>query len=57
VSVRLRPACFVAFFPGNILQLLKHNEASRLGSDRKRIMRLFLQPPLVLWWLFVGEVL
>jgi hypothetical protein len=57
VSVRLRPACFVAFFPGNILQLLKHNEASRLGSDRKRIMRLFLQPPLVLWWLFAGEVL
>jgi uncharacterized membrane protein len=50
-------AYFVAIFPGNISQLLKHEDAFGLDTDRKRIVRLFFQPLLVLWSLFAGEVL
>jgi uncharacterized membrane protein len=50
-------AYFVVIFPGNVSQLLKRQDASGLDTDRKRIMRLFFQPLLVLWSLFAGEVL
>ena len=50
-------AYFVAIFPGNISQLLKHADAFGLNSDRARIARLFFQPVLVLWSLFAGEVI
>jgi uncharacterized membrane protein len=48
-------AYFVAIFPGNISQLLRHSDAFGLDSDRKRIVRLFFQPVLVVWSLFAGE--
>jgi uncharacterized membrane protein len=50
-------AYFVAIFPGNISQLLKHQDAFGLDTDGKRFMRLLVQPVLVLWALFAGEVL
>ena len=50
-------AYFVAIFPGNISQLLKHEDAFGLDTDNKRIVRLFFQPVLVLWSLFAGEVI
>jgi uncharacterized membrane protein len=40
-----------------ISQLLRHEDAFGLDTDRKRIVRLFFQPLLVLWSLFAGEVL
>jgi uncharacterized membrane protein len=49
-------AFFVAVFPGNISQLLKHADAFGLDTDRKRVVRLFFQPLLVLWALFAGGV-
>ena len=49
-------AFFVAVFPGNISQLLKHADAFGLDTDRKRTVRLFFQPLLVLWALFAGGV-
>jgi uncharacterized membrane protein len=48
-------AYFVAIFPGNIAQLVKHQDAFGLDSDTKRVVRLLFQPPLVLWSLFAGE--
>ena len=50
-------AFFVAVFPGNISQLLKHADAFGLDTDRKRVARLFFQPLLVLWALFAGGVI
>ena len=50
-------AYFVAIFPGNVSQLLKHEDAFGLDTDRKRIVRLLFQPLLVLWSLFAGEVI
>ena len=50
-------AFFVAIFPGNIAQYLEGTDAFGLDSDRKRFVRLFFQPLLVLWALFAGEVL
>ena len=50
-------AFFVAIFPGNVSQLLEHADAFGLDTDRKRIVRLFFQPLLVLWALFAGGVL
>ncbi|HEY0934357.1 MAG TPA: hypothetical protein VGD91_11505 [Trebonia sp.] len=50
-------AYFVAIFPGNISQLLKHADAFGLDSDGKRLARLFFQPVLVLWSLFAGEII
>jgi uncharacterized membrane protein len=49
-------AYFVAIFPGNISQLLKHADAFGLDTDRKRIARLFFQPVLVFSALFAGEI-
>ena len=50
-------AFFVAIFPGNVSQLLKHADAFGLDTDRKRVVRLLFQPLLVLWALFAGGVL
>ncbi len=45
-------AFFVAIFPGNIAQYLNHADAFGLDTDAKRFVRLFLQPPLVMWALW-----
>jgi hypothetical protein len=40
---------FVAFFPGNIIQLVEHRDAFVLDTDRKRALRLLGQPVLGAW--------
>jgi uncharacterized membrane protein len=45
-------AFFVAIFPGNVEQYLKHRDGFGLDSDRKRLVRLFFQPVLVAWALW-----
>lgn len=40
---------FVAIFPGNINQYLNQIDAFGLDTDQKRLLRLFFQPPLVIW--------
>ncbi|MGB0098894.1 MAG: hypothetical protein WBP61_01310 [Nocardioides sp.] len=45
-------AFFVAIFPGNIGQYLEGTDAFGLDTDRKRFVRLFFQPVLVLWALW-----
>ncbi|MDM7991449.1 hypothetical protein [Arthrobacter sp. zg-Y877] len=45
-------AFFIAIFPGNISQYVTHTDAFGLDSDRARLVRLFFQPPLVLWALW-----
>jgi uncharacterized membrane protein len=53
VSVGLLTAAFfVAIFPGNIAQYLAAKDAFGLDTDRKRLVRLFFQPVLVLWALW-----
>ena len=36
-------------FPGNINQYLNQIDAFGLDTDQKRLLRLFFQPPLVIW--------
>jgi len=43
---------FVAIFPGNINQYLNQIDAFGLDTDQKRLIRLFFQPPLVIWALW-----
>ena len=43
---------FVAIFPGNINQYLNQIDAFGLDTDQKRLLRLFFQPPLVIWALW-----
>ena len=50
----LLAAFFVAIFPGNVAQYLEGTDAFGLDSDRKRLVRLFFQPLLVLWALYGG---
>jgi uncharacterized membrane protein len=45
-------AFFVAIFPGNVSQYANHINAFGLDSDGKRLLRLFFQPPLVVWALW-----
>ena len=40
---------FTLIFPGNINQYLNQIDAFGLDTDQKRLIRLFFQPPLVLW--------
>ena len=47
-------AFFVVIFPGNIAQYVEGTDAFGLDTDRKRLVRLFFQPLLVLWALFGG---
>ena len=50
----LLAAFFVAIFPGNIAQYVEGTDAFGLDTDRKRLVRLFFQPVLVLWALWGG---
>ena len=50
----LLAAFFVAIFPGNIAQYVEGVDAFGLDTDRKRLVRLFFQPVLVLWALWGG---
>ncbi|MFW6776042.1 hypothetical protein ACOACO_17295 [Nocardioides sp. CPCC 205120] len=50
----LLAAFFVAIFPGNVAQYVEGTDAFGLTSDRARLVRLLLQPLLVLWALWVG---
>lgn len=43
---------FVLIFPGNIAQYLNHRDAFGLDTDTKRLVRLFLQPILIIWALW-----
>ena len=40
---------FVLIFPGNINQYVNGIDAFGLDTDQKRLIRLFFQPPLILW--------
>ena len=53
----LLAAFFVAIFPGNVAQYVEGTDAFGLDTDRKRLVRLFFQPVLVLWALWGGGVL
>jgi len=50
----LLAAFFVVIFPGNIAQYVEGVDAFGLDTDRKRLIRLFFQPVLVVWALFGG---
>jgi len=50
----LLAAFFVVIFPGNVAQYVEGVDAFGLDTDRKRLVRLFFQPVLVLWALFGG---
>jgi uncharacterized membrane protein len=50
----LLAAFFVVIFPGNIAQYVEGTDAFGLDTDRKRLVRLFFQPVLVLWALYGG---
>ena len=43
---------FILIFPGNINQYLNQIDAFGLDTDTKRLIRLFFQPPLVIWALW-----
>ena len=43
---------YVLIFPGNIYQYTHHVKGFGLDSDRKRFIRLFFQPVLILWALW-----
>lgn len=43
---------FLAVLPGNIAQLTEHRDAFGLDTDRKRLVRLFFQPVLIVWALW-----
>lgn len=45
-------AFFVAVFPGNISQLITHNDSFGLDTDLKRWLRLPFQPVLIFWALW-----
>ena len=43
---------FILIFPGNINQYVNQVDAFGLDTDTKRLIRLFFQPPLVIWALW-----
>lgn len=45
---------FVAVFPGNVHQWLTRRSAPLLDTDTRRLLRLFVQPLLIAWALWVG---
>lgn len=49
---RLLAAFYVAVLPGNIAQFVNGRDAFGLNSDRRRAVRLLLQPALVAWALW-----
>jgi uncharacterized membrane protein len=46
---------FILIFPGNINQYLNQINAFGLDTDTKRLIRLFFQPPLVIWALWSSD--
>lgn len=42
-------AFFVAVFPGNVHQWRTRRSTPGLDTDRRRLVRLFLQPVLIIW--------
>ena len=55
---------FILIFPGNINQYVNQIDAFGLDTDTKRLIRLFFQPPLVVWaiwstnaWQIVRKIL
>ncbi|KAF0094683.1 MAG: hypothetical protein E1N59_1687 [Puniceicoccaceae bacterium 5H] len=48
---------YVLIFPGNISQYANHVDAFGLDTDRKRLIRLFFQPVLILWALWATGAL
>ncbi|KAB1064880.1 DoxX family protein [Salibacter halophilus] len=58
VQVGLALAIFyVLIFPGNIAQYMNEIDAFGLDTDRKRFIRLFFQPALILWALWSSGAL
>lgn len=49
---RLVALFFAAVFPGNINQYRKRIDAFGLDNDRKRLVRLFFQPVIMVWALW-----
>jgi uncharacterized membrane protein len=43
---------FILIFPGNVWQYIDGIDAFGLDTDSKRLIRLFFQPPLILWALW-----
>jgi len=43
---------YILIFPGNISQYINEIDAFGLDTDRKRLIRLFFQPVLILWALW-----
>ncbi|WP_417888026.1 hypothetical protein [Zunongwangia sp.] len=43
---------YILIFPGNIAQYINGIDAFGLDTDRKRLIRLFFQPVLILWALW-----
>jgi uncharacterized membrane protein len=48
---------FILIFPGNINQYVNQIDAFGLDTDNKRLIRLFFQPPLVVWALWSTNVI
>ncbi len=48
-------AFFILIFPGNINQYVNQIDAFGLDTDTKRLIRLFFQPPLVVWALWSSD--
>ncbi len=46
---------FILVFPGNINQYVNQIDAFGLDTDTKRLIRLFFQPPLVIWALWCSN--
>lgn len=46
---------FIAIFPGNIAQYVERRDAFGLVSDEARFIRLFFQPVLIWWALWVSK--
>jgi uncharacterized membrane protein len=46
---------FILIFPGNINQFIYQIDAFGLDTDTKRLIRLFFQPPLVMWALWSSD--
>ena len=48
---------FILIFPGNINQYVNQIDEFGLDTDAKRLIRLFFQPPLVIWALWSTSVI
>ncbi|MBL3656373.1 DoxX family protein [Fulvivirga sediminis] len=48
---------YVLIFPGNIAQYVNEIDAFGLDTDKKRLIRLFFQPVLILWALWSSGAL